>query len=312
MRCLHFMLARRHACFCVALQSLSTYANAAALDGYTLLTDTDAVTPPMPPPNWIPFGSGKVAVGYDCPFLADGDTTDIAACQASCIANSQCNEINAEASGSGSGLTACILRFCSDPFSPQLSPYPQAWSSYGLNRSATCECGVHVFAIVHPLRWMQATGHFFGLFWSADDIFQAWHKDPAVLATLCTASSGCQGFNSNGACLACSGRVLAYLIGDLHAHRLPLRCRALVRCCRLAEAEHHCHCGVPWHECVGQEGAASMSTSAGPTRGGRCWQLSGPHAAARAWRGPAGSFMMVAPSCAQPQRDGCMRLVVVV
>lgn len=147
MRCLHFTLARRHACFCVALQSLSTYANAAALDGYTLLTDTDAVTPPMPPPNWIPFGSGKVAVGYDCPFLADGDTTDIAACQASCIANSQCNEINAEASGSGSGLTACILRFCSDPFSPQLSPYPQAWSSYGLNRSATCECGVHVFAM---------------------------------------------------------------------------------------------------------------------------------------------------------------------
>jgi hypothetical protein len=153
----------------LASAALDKYAGAAALAGFTAIPGMDARDPPAPPANWVHIADGEVAVGDDCPFLVQGPTDSLEACKAACVANSACNELNVLNGGGGGSLQACVLRQCVDPLHPQKTAYPAAWSMYGLNRTA-----------------------------SAVDIMQAWHTDPAALAAMCAADSGCAGFNSNG------------------------------------------------------------------------------------------------------------------
>ena len=63
-----------------------------------------------------------------------GPLDSLAACEASCVSTTGCNEINVSPIEPASGtLTNCILRQCIDPLHPQLTPGYVGWSAFGYN-----------------------------------------------------------------------------------------------------------------------------------------------------------------------------------
>ena len=62
---------------------------------------------------------GYAAVDADCPFLAHGDGSSLAACEHSCASDSTCNCINWNPA-----IGDCVLRACVNPTSPELEPTP--------------------------------------------------------------------------------------------------------------------------------------------------------------------------------------------
>lgn len=118
---------------------------------------------------------GFAAVGPDCPFVAEVDGVNLTACEASCLADNQCNGINYNAAGQN-----CVHRHCLRPLHPELSPNFGGWAYFGLNVSSSC--------LTH----------------------NAWHRDSGVLAVLCAAdAAGCAGFASNGNLYSCAEKTVA-------------------------------------------------------------------------------------------------------
>ena len=105
-----------------------------------------------------------VAVGDDCPWIQKGDGSSLAACEASCDANDQCNAVNFSPS-----ITDCELRLCSNPSNPSLSGYPGGWAVYTNTAKGKAQVITH-----------------------------AWHTDVAVLTYLCDLKPACAGFTSAG------------------------------------------------------------------------------------------------------------------
>ena len=146
----------------IAQELLATYATFDAA-AWTALPDTAVPLPPRGS-TFVHVGvPGEAAVGDDCPFVLHGDGASLAACEASCIDNTQCNAINYSPADAD-----CVHRQCSDPLHPQLSPGYGDYSYYGLNETASSL------------------------------ILSAWHLDLGVLGALCGADPGCAAFGSDG------------------------------------------------------------------------------------------------------------------
>ena len=62
--------------------------------------------------TWLGYGDNMAAVSPDCPYTAHGDGNSLPGCFASCIANPQCNFVNADVSSDGGD---CVHRLCTDP-----------------------------------------------------------------------------------------------------------------------------------------------------------------------------------------------------
>jgi hypothetical protein len=85
----------------------------------TLTCSNCSARPAVPPPFQL-VGTDVAATGGDCPFVAEGNTTSLAACEASCWAAPTCTTVN----WAYTGAPDCVLRACSSPLSPSLTPYP--------------------------------------------------------------------------------------------------------------------------------------------------------------------------------------------
>jgi len=133
------------------------------LSGYVAHAGYDAGDRPAPP-AWVqlPGSLNHAAVGKDCPFLAHGDGSSLAACEAACAGTPSCNVINFAPS-----QPDCVLRHCVNPLSPQLSPAP----------------GYRVYVNGASPGSLVAT---------------AWVTDPPALAYLCDLTPACRGFTSQG------------------------------------------------------------------------------------------------------------------
>ena len=131
-------------------------------DGFAL---APAAPPPPPPASWVLLGKDLAAVGADCPFLKQptGIAT-VAACEAACIADADCNVINFD-----EGESWCVFRKCSDPLRAQLSPTP-GYDCYASNRTS----GGPVAAR------------------------SALAAAPGAMAAACLADALCAGFDSSG------------------------------------------------------------------------------------------------------------------
>ena len=135
-------------------------------DGFALAPPA----PPQPPPNgsaaWVLLGRDQAAVGDDCPYLAEptGIAT-VAACEAACSANGECNVINFDAAA-----PYCVFRRCTDPLLAQLSPNP-GYDCYARNASGAPFVSVS----------------------------SALASAPGAMAATCLADALCTGFDSTGA-----------------------------------------------------------------------------------------------------------------
>jgi len=74
---------------------------------------------PMPPAAFSRVAVDHAATGGDCPFVAEGNASSLAACQAACYA-AACNAVN----WATSGAPDCVLRLCASPAAPGVAPYP--------------------------------------------------------------------------------------------------------------------------------------------------------------------------------------------
>jgi hypothetical protein len=74
---------------------------------------------PLPPGSFTRVAVDHAAAGGDCPFLSQGNTTSLAACQADCW-SAECNAVN----WATSGAPDCVLRRCANPLAPGVTPYP--------------------------------------------------------------------------------------------------------------------------------------------------------------------------------------------
>jgi alpha-N-acetylglucosaminidase len=147
----------------LAQATVSAYATFDA-SAWTAIPNTDVITPPRSK-VFVNIGTqGQAAVSGDCPFVAHGDSSSLANCFASCLANNQCNAVNWSRSAPD-----CVFRDCSDPLHPVLSPGYGDYQFWGNNETAHS-----------PL------------------IVAAWHTDAGVLGTLCATDPGCGGFSSGG------------------------------------------------------------------------------------------------------------------
>jgi hypothetical protein len=97
-----------------------------AFPGFSLVP---AAPPPSPTETWVFRGANLAAVGSDCPFLQEPKLLSLAACQAGCVADAQCNFVNWD------GLDVwCVFRACVDPLRAALSP-TQNYNAWALNRT---------------------------------------------------------------------------------------------------------------------------------------------------------------------------------
>jgi alpha-N-acetylglucosaminidase len=161
--------------FAAAAAFLDRFAPAASAPGNVLdafeRRDGFTLAPPAspPPPNgsaaWVLLGRDQAAVGDDCPYLAEptGIAT-VAACEAACDANGECNVINFDAAA-----PYCVFRRCSDPLLAQLSPNA-GYDCYAKNTS-----GVPIVSVSSALA-----------------------STPGAMAATCLADALCTGFDSSG------------------------------------------------------------------------------------------------------------------
>jgi len=133
---------------------------------WRVIADTAIAVPPRSKQFVQVGGNGQAAVGSDCPFLAHGDGSSLANCEASCLANAQCNAVNW-----APAIPDCVFRMCDDPLNPQLSPNG-GYTFFGNNETA-----------------------------ASPAIFTAWHADQGVLATMCSWDPACAGFSLPAAVL---------------------------------------------------------------------------------------------------------------
>jgi hypothetical protein len=74
---------------------------------------------PLQPPPFVLLATDAAATEGDCPFVAQGNASSLASCQASCWAAPTCTTVN----WAYSANPDCVLRACASPLSPALSPY---------------------------------------------------------------------------------------------------------------------------------------------------------------------------------------------
>ena len=147
---------------------LAKWAPAAPAPGNALSAFTAhpgfALAPSGAPPtqDWVFLGANLAAVGSDCPFLQEPKLPTLAACQAGCLADAQCNFVNWD------GVDVwCVYRGCVDPLHAALSP-TRNYNAYALNRTG------------------------------ASGAVSAVLAQPGAMASVCAADPLCVGFDSLG------------------------------------------------------------------------------------------------------------------
>ena len=130
-----------------------------AFPGFSLVPAAPA---PSPTQNWVFRGANLAAVGSDCPFLGEPKLPTLAACQAGCVADAQCNFVNWNEVD-----VWCVFRACVDPLRAALSP-THDYDAWALNRT------------------------------QPDGSINAVLVQPGALASVCAADPLCIGFDSLG------------------------------------------------------------------------------------------------------------------
>ena len=82
------------------------------------------------PGSWKEVAINEAAVGNDCPFLTHGPTSNLTDCQQACDEYPACNLINYSPS-----VPDCVLRTCTNPYAPSLTPYP-SYNVYAVSKQS--------------------------------------------------------------------------------------------------------------------------------------------------------------------------------
>ena len=184
-----------------AQSMLERYASAGALAaGYSAHVGYDTTERPLPPPAWgqVPGSTDRAAVGADCPWLKKGNGASLAACEADCnaAASSGCNAVNFNAgtqdcelcvrlrSNPCAGGLVCSRSTCPPPPSLTLSPCRRVCQNPANIQLSGGFPGWGVWANAAP--------------GGSQVITESWHRNPEVLAYLCSLTPACQGFTSEG------------------------------------------------------------------------------------------------------------------